>query len=152
MSDSLPPLVPPPPIPPGRLILRALRLRCPACGGRPIFLAFGRLSPNCPVCGIRLERGERGYWLGAYFFNLMAVETVFVLAFVGVLVATWPTPPWDLLQYGIGVLMLLAPVLCFPHSKTLFLAFDLFCRPPEAEDYASPREAAWLTRPRRRRR
>lgn len=136
----------PPPIPPTRLLVRALRLRCPACGGRPIFLTWVRMAPNCPVCGIRLERGERGYWVGAYFFNLMAMEAVFVVAFVGVVAATWPTPPWELLQYVVGVLVLAAPVLCFPFSKTLFLAFDLFCRPPESEDFAGPVEPALLPR------
>ena len=40
-------------------------------------MTWSRLVPNCPVCGLGLERGEQGYWLGAYFFNLMAVETLF---------------------------------------------------------------------------
>ena len=65
------------------LFSRALRLRCPHCGGGPIFVRWSRLVPNCPVCGLGLERGEEGYWLGAYFFNLMAVETVFSVWFVG---------------------------------------------------------------------
>jgi len=55
------------------LLLRALRLRCPHCGGGPIFVSWSHLVPNCPVCGLGLERGEDGYWLGAYFFNLMLV-------------------------------------------------------------------------------
>ena len=38
-------------------------------------MTWSRLVPNCPVCGLGLERGEQGYWLGAYFFNLMAMET-----------------------------------------------------------------------------
>jgi hypothetical protein len=108
------------------------------------------MCANCPVCGFQLERGEQGYWVGAYFINLMAMELVFVVAFVAALAATWPTPPWALLQYGTGVLMLLAPVVCFPFSKTLFLAVDLACRPPEAGDYATPHEPTPLTRRPRR--
>jgi uncharacterized protein (DUF983 family) len=121
---------------------RALRLRCPHCGGAPIFLTWSHLVPNCPVCGLGLERGEQGYWLGAYFFNLMAVEVVFSVWFVGFLVFTWPNPPWQLFQVSSIVLMLIVPFAFFPYSKTLFLAFDLLVRPPSEEDFAVPHEEA----------
>jgi hypothetical protein len=48
--------------------------------------------------------------------------------------ATWPSPPWQLLQYGGIILMILAPVLFFPFSKTLFLAFDLLFRPATRDE------------------
>lgn len=124
------------------LFWRALRLRCPNCGGRPIFLTWARLVPSCPVCGLGLERGEEGYWLGAYFFNLMAVETIFSIWFGGFLLLTWPSPPWVWFQVGTIVVMLLVPVVCFPYSKTLFLAFDLLVRPPTSDDFAAPHEQA----------
>ncbi len=122
------------------LLVRALRLRCPNCGGAPIFVSWSRLVPNCPVCGIGLERGEQGYWLGAYFFNLMAVETVFTIWVVGFLVWTWPTPPWGFFHVSTIVLMLIVPFAFFPYSKTLFLAFDLLVRPPSEEDFVLPHE------------
>ena len=120
--------------------LRAMRLRCPHCGGGPIFVTWSHLVPNCPVCGPGLERGEPGYWLGAYFFNLMAVETVFAIWVPGFLWWTWPDPPWGLLQITTAVLMVIFPVFFFPYSKTLFLAFDLLVRPPTDEDFAVPHE------------
>jgi uncharacterized protein (DUF983 family) len=126
---------------------RALRLRCPHCGGGPIFVAWSRLVPNCPVCGLGLERGEQGYWLGAYFFNLMAVELVFSIWVPGFLILTWPTPPWGLFQITTAALMIAVPILFFPWSKTLFLAFDLFVRPPGDEDFALPHEEARRHRP-----
>lgn len=121
---------------------RALRLRCPHCGGGPIFTSWSRLLPVCPVCGLALERGEDGYWLGAYFFNLMAVETVFAVWVAGFLFETWPDPPWGLFQATTLLLMLIAPFACFPFSKTLFLAFDLLVRPPTEADFAAPHEQA----------
>jgi uncharacterized protein (DUF983 family) len=124
------------------LFIRALRLRCPHCGGRPVFVTWSHLVPNCPVCGLGFERGEQGYWLGAYFFNLMAVEVVFTVWVVGFLLLTWPTPPWDLFQLTTVVLMLIVPVAFFPYSKTLFLAFDLWVRPPGEEDFLVPHEEA----------
>ena len=94
--------------------VRAMRLRCPHCGGGPIFTSWSRLLPACPVCGLGLERGEQGYWLGAYFFNLMAMETVFSVWVAGFLLATWPDPPWDLFQVSTVVLMVVFPFLFFP--------------------------------------
>ena len=124
------------------LVLRALRLRCPHCGGGPIFVSWSHLVPNCPVCGLGLERGEHGYWLGAYFFNLMAMETVFSVWVVGFLLSTWPDPPWQLFQAATIALMLVVPFAFFPYSKTLFLAFDLMVRPPTEEDFVLPHEEA----------
>lgn len=127
--------------------LHAVRLRCPHCGGRPIFVSWVRLLPNCPTCGLDLERGEQGYWVGAYFFNLMAVETIFAVWVTGVLYFTWPSPPWLFLQLTTLGLMLASPFLCFPFSKTLFLAFDLVVRPPSEEDFVAPHEAVPHQRP-----
>jgi hypothetical protein len=109
-------------------------------------VTWSRLVPNCPVCGLGLERGEQGYWLGAYFFNLMAMETVFSIWVVAFLLWTWPTPPWGFLQGSTIVLMLVVPFAFFPYSKTLFLAFDLLVRPPTEEDFILPHEQSPGTR------
>ena len=58
--------------------------------------------------------------------------------FVGVLLLTWPSPPWNLLLYGGVTLMVVLPLLFYPFSKTLFLAFDLIFRPP-VRDNLEPR-------------
>jgi hypothetical protein len=105
-------------------------------------VTWSHLVPNCPVCGLGLERGEQGYWLGAYFFNLLAVETVFSVWVIGFLLATWPNPPWKLFQITTTALMLVVPFAFFPYSKTLFLAFDLLVRPPTEEDFIVPHEEA----------
>jgi uncharacterized protein (DUF983 family) len=116
------------------LFWRAIRLRCPNCGGGPIFRSWFRMRPYCPACGLPLERGDQGYQVGSYMFNIVASELLFVLVFLGVVLITWPSPPWQLLQYGGIILMILAPVLFFPFSKTLFLAFDLLFRPATREE------------------
>lgn len=128
--------------PAARVFWRALRLRCPLCGGRPIFLTWSRLVPNCPVCGLGLERGEEGYWLGAYLFNLAAVEIAFTAWVVAFFALTLPSPPWAVFQWGTIGLMIAVPVGFFPWSKTLFLAFDVLLRPPTEEDFAAPHEEA----------
>jgi uncharacterized protein (DUF983 family) len=113
----------------GALAWRAVRLRCPNCGGGPVFDSWFRMRTRCPVCRLPLERAEQGYQVGAYMFNIIAAELAFAAVFVGTLVATWPSPPWDALLYGGVALMAVLPILFFPFSKTLFLAFDLVFRP-----------------------
>jgi len=119
-----------------RYMGRALLLRCPNCGGRGLWPSYFRIREHCPSCGLHLERGEPGYIVGAATFNIIVAELTFMALFIGVLVATWPSPPWRLLQWGGLALMVLMPVLFYPFSKTTFLAFDLIFRPRgyEAQD------------------
>ncbi|HEX9127719.1 MAG TPA: DUF983 domain-containing protein [Gemmatimonadaceae bacterium] len=120
---------------PWRLLGRALLLRCPNCGYRGLFTGFFEIKERCPNCGILLERGEADYFLGAYTLNLIAVEILLAGAFLVVMVVTWPTPPWDALEYGGVALSILGAVLCYPFAKTTWLAVDLIFRPPHREDF-----------------
>lgn len=124
------------------LTFRALRRRCPACGGQPVFTSWFRMLPTCPVCGFRFERGEHGYWVGAYFINLVLMESAFVAWFVGYLVATWPQPDWGFFVISTAVLLMVMPLAGFPYSRTLFLALDLWIRPPTPDDFHLPAEPA----------
>jgi uncharacterized protein (DUF983 family) len=112
---------------------RAVLLRCPNCGERGIFVSWFRQKDICPRCGILFNRGEQGYVVGAYMFNIIVAELIFAALFVGILLATWPTPPWGLLTYGGATLMILLPLLFYPFSRTLFLAFDLIFRPHQGD-------------------
>jgi hypothetical protein len=67
-------------------------------------------------------------------FNIMAAELIWAMLIVAVAAATWPSPPWDWLLYGGGFLMLLLPLLLYPFSKTVFLAFDLLFRPERKDE------------------
>lgn len=125
------------------LFLRAVRLRCPACGGGPVFVTWLRMVPSCPSCGLRFDREPQGgYWVGSNTINLFITEAVFASLFVAILARTWPTPPWNLLLWGGMGLMLLFPVFFYPWSKVLFVAVDLVFRPAGPEDYEKPREPA----------
>jgi uncharacterized protein (DUF983 family) len=118
-----------------RLLGRALALRCPNCGARHIFTGFFDLKQRCPNCGMLLERGESDYFLGAYTVNLIAVEVLLALGFLIVLIATWPKPPWDAIEYGGVILSILGAVFCYPFAKTTWLAVDLMFRPQRREDF-----------------
>lgn len=108
------------------------------------------MCPSCPSCGLRYDREPQGgYWVGSNTINLFATEATFALLFAGILLRTWPSPPWDLLLWGGMALMVLFPIGFYPWSKTLFVAVDLTFRPPEPGDYEKPREPAARGRSRR---
>lgn len=126
-----------------RLTARAVRLRCPNCGGGPVLLSWFRLRGRCPTCGIRLERGEeQDYYLGGMFFNIMLAETLFAVVFLAGVVVMWPAVPWDGIEYVLAAAMIGAPILLYPMSRVLWLAFDLLIRP------VTPEEMAWHARTR----
>ena len=116
------------------ILRRAFRRRCPNCGAGGIFSSWFRMVPRCPQCGLLLERGEQGYLVGSYMFNIAAAELVFLLVFLGILAATWPDPPWTLLTWVAGALVVILPLLFYPFSKTLFLGFDLIFNPVRPEE------------------
>ena len=92
---------------------------------------------RCGTCGLRLERGEHDYFVGSLMLNFVIAGVALLVTLAVVLVATWPDVPWDGLQYGGPVVMLLAPAVIFPFSKLLWLAFDLMLRP------VTPTELEW---------
>lgn len=122
---------------PTQLLGRALLLRCPHCGGRGLFASFFTLKRHCPSCGLRIERGESDYFVGAYLFNLIAVELILFFVVCGMVFVTWPDVPWDALTWIAGALMLAGCVLCYPFAKTTWLAVDLALRP------LTPEELRW---------
>jgi len=118
-------------------VARALRLRCPNCGGGPVRASWLKRLPGCPVCGLRLDRGENDYFIGAYLLNLIIAEVLLFVGLLGVVWATWPDPPWDWIQYGGVALMIAAPLATYPFSELVWLAADLAFRP------LTPAELEW---------
>src|SRR5262249_58650633 len=104
------------PLPRARtLFARALRLRCPACGGGPIMLSWFTVAPSCPACGLHLDRDEPGYWIGSYTINLFLTEGFFALVFGAGIWITWARVPWagrPIVRWGLAAL---TPVLVVPH-------------------------------------
>src|SRR6478609_3731150 len=104
-----------------QMVLRAIGRRCPNCGSKGIFASFTGLREHCPRCGLRLQRGENDYFIGAYLLNLVAVELLFALLLCVVVILTYPDTPCDLLQWSAIVLILGGALLCYPFAKAIWL-------------------------------
>ncbi len=107
-------------------------MRCPRCGrggGRTLFRSWWSLEPQCPYCGFALDRGESDFWIGGYAVNLVLAEFLVVLVLLAIVLATMPAIPWKFIQYGGGAMAVLFPILCFPVSRLLWLAWDYCFRP-----------------------
>jgi uncharacterized protein (DUF983 family) len=112
----------------GTMLSRGLRKRCPRCGRGKIFKSFWQLLPNCPSCGYAFER-EEGYWTGAMIVNIAACMAWFFVLFVGTLAATLPDVNWVPLLIVALITNGLLPIAFYPHSKTIWMAFDLYWHP-----------------------
>ena len=69
--------------------------------------------------------------------SLMVVESLFAIGFLAILLITWPNPPWDLIQWGGAIVLTAGVVICYPFSKTVWLAIDLMFRPPTLDDLSA---------------
>jgi hypothetical protein len=89
----------------------------------------------CPRCGLRLDRGESDYFYGAYLINFAAAELIPAAVFVAMLVAMSPHPRWRLIQAVALTLAIVAPIVTYPFSKTIWLACDIALRPLKPPDF-----------------
>ncbi|MDQ1480657.1 MAG: hypothetical protein QOI44_1518 [Actinomycetota bacterium] len=106
-----------------RMLWRGLTRRCPRCGSGHLFRHWVKMVPDCPRCGLHFER-EAGYWTGAMAINVVLVGGVFTVLFVIAIALTIPDVPVAPLLAFFVPFMLLAPLVAYPVSKTLWVAID----------------------------
>lgn len=97
---------------------RALRDRCPRCGGAKIFERWGVLKVTCPQCSLVLRARENETW----FFMYMSTAFMTGLFVIGMFLVT----PRDL-RFGrvaIAGLAILAFWITHPVRKSLAIAID----------------------------
>ncbi len=119
--------------PPGRLRMlgRGLLKRCALCGSGKLFTRWFRMKERCPRCRYLFER-EEGFFLGAYVINLaIAQGLVILLAVVPLIVRLAGDPDAAIWPFVAGGLVgaVVAPLVFYPWSKTIWTAFDLILRP-----------------------
>lgn len=114
----------------GRMLRRAIVLHCPWCGSRRTFVRkwLGK-HERCRTCGIRWRR-EEGFELGAVAINtLLTFLTLAIGMTIGFVLTSpdIPVGPMVLSLLGVAVLM---PIVIYPFTFTIWLAFDLAVHRP----------------------
>ncbi|HUR22429.1 MAG TPA: DUF983 domain-containing protein [Acidimicrobiales bacterium] len=130
------------PASPARMILRGAAKRCASCGQGRLCAGWFRMAPTCPRCDYRFER-EEGFFLGAYVMNLVIAQLLVVLlAIVPAIALLAGDPDAGLLPVFAGGVVgaVLAPLVFYPFSKTLWVAMELIMRPADAVEPADARE------------
>ena len=92
------------------------------------------MTPACAACGLKLDRGENDYFIGALLVNFVTAELSIVFGGFVVVLLTWPDVPWVALKWGLIALMIPMPIVFYPFAKTLWLAIDLTFRPLTPND------------------
>ncbi len=121
-----------------RMLGRAVRRRCPLCGAGGLYQRWVEPRDACPRCQLVLDRGEGDFFLGGYTLNFIAMELLIVGFLVAAVFLTWPDVPWDGLLWTAAPLVVLAPIVLYPVTRTVWLAVDLAMRPPVPTDFREP--------------
>lgn len=115
---------------------RAAVVHCPWCGARRTFIRrwLGKYE-RCRTCGIRWRR-EEGFELGAVAINTTLTFLALAIGMTIGFVMTSPDIPvasMVLSLIGVAVFM---PIVIYPLTYTMWLAFDLAVHRPEAAELA----------------
>jgi uncharacterized protein (DUF983 family) len=104
-----------------KTLLRALRLRCPACGESSIVRSPFHIKHQCSTCDALFKR-EDGFFVGAIMANVVSTE--FVILVLYVLSLPVINTRFELVLTCLSVVAILFPVAFYHHSWSLWLAFD----------------------------
>jgi uncharacterized protein (DUF983 family) len=121
------------------LISRALRLRCPLCGTGKLFRTWFKMLPSCSHCRLKFER-EPGYYLGSIYINYGLTAVLMTAGYMLGIVFKWAAP--SVLLWTAFAFTIVFPLLMFPFSRALWLAFDLAWDPPERGDFIADADAS----------
>lgn len=105
----------------GPVLLRALRLRCPACGSSSLIARPFHIKHHCPICRSLFKR-EEGFFVGAILANVLTTELVILV--VCMVALTLLGINYEQVLLGLLLVALLFPLAFFHHSWSFWLAFD----------------------------
>lgn len=111
---------------PGRVVRRALALRCPRCGEGALFATWFRMHETCEVCGLRFERAQ-GYFVGAIYVNYAATAVIAIAAYLLLWTFATLSTAWHLAL--VLPVVVLFPLWFFRYSRSLWLALEYLVNP-----------------------
>lgn len=120
-----------------KVLLRSLRLLCPACGQSSILRGPFQIKHRCPKCDSLFKR-EDGFFVGAIMTNVITTEFVILASYVVLLLLIGMNYETGLMAlFIIGILF---PVAFYHHSWSFWLGFDYLLESlPKASEAKSRR-------------
>ena len=120
----------------GRMLRRAVMLRCPWCGSRRTFIRkwLGKYD-RCRTCGIPWRR-EEGFELGAVTINTVLTFIVLTAAMTIGFIRTSPDIPVVPIVLSLVGVAILMPIVIYPFTFTIWLALDLAVHRPDVAELA----------------
>ena len=120
----------------GRMLRRAVMLRCPWCGSRRTFIRkwLGKYD-RCRTCGIGWRR-EEGFELGAVTINTVLTFIVLTAAMTVWFIRTSPDIPVVPIVLSLVGVAILMPIVIYPFTFTIWLALDLAVHRPDVAELA----------------
>lgn len=107
-----------------RGVTRALRRRCPVCGGKGISRHPASVEPICPSCGLDLER-QVGSFIGGVGVNtIVAFGSLVVVIVVGFILVGGDGPILAVLIPSLAVATIV-PLSFYARSRLLWVALEL---------------------------
>lgn len=123
-----------------KMLWRAVRRRCPWCGGKgAFFTGWFAKGPSCATCGLRWRRGDVGFELGAAAIAAILTLGPLILALGIILAITWPTVAVLPLLVVLGAAAVILPIITYPLSYTIWQSLDVLMRPVEIDDFDARR-------------
>jgi uncharacterized protein (DUF983 family) len=104
-----------------KVLSRALRLRCPACGQSSLIQRPFHIRHHCPVCRSLFKR-EEGFFVGAILANVITTEFIILVVCLFSLLVVGAS--YQKVLIGLFVVAVAFPLLFFHHSWSLWLALD----------------------------
>lgn len=128
-----------------RLLARALLRRCPWCNGsKAWFRSWFRRYDRCQTCGLRWNRGQDGFELGAMTVAVF-ITGGSVMIFLAILLAvTYPDFPVVPMAVIGAAIALIVPFVTYPFTQTIWSAFDLRVHPPTRSEFTAETPADLL--------
>jgi uncharacterized protein (DUF983 family) len=104
-----------------KVLSRALRLRCPACGQSSLIERPFHIRHHCPACRSLFKR-EEGFFVGAILANVITTEFIILVVCLFSLLVVGAS--YQKVLIGLFIVAVTFPLLFFHHSWSLWLALD----------------------------
>ena len=127
----------------GTLLRRGVRKQCPRCGSGHLYRGWFHMKERCPRCGMLFER-EPGFFVGAYLINFAIAEGLLFVLVMGFVFWKAQRPEAGVLvPVTVAVVLgVIAPIVFYPFSRTIWSALDVGMTPLDLREIVEAADAS----------